>query len=316
MKKILSVYFILCINVLSSQNIEYINVPKRVVYNYCENAIINKVKEDVKKSVLDYHDDSIIADTLFIGPILWHEFKSNSIVNVQDLTTVRLIIDDIKIEGQMSEKKAISKIIWDEFRKMISQNEFTIRKANYNELEYYWTIISWDIDEPLLVLEVNNRNFILDFKKSSYKLFWIDEFSPNYNEEGAEKLVSIENGTIIFSKNLFEKETKLKAVTLLNTEEELKQNMSFSELDGVLKKTNEIFEQMVKDYDKSGNVIVEFELTKKENNINVIVTDELEPDFKLKFENLLKAENFPNSKKKPIKFVLVYLVNAVDKITE
>ncbi|MFN8296231.1 MAG: hypothetical protein U0T69_08550 [Chitinophagales bacterium] len=68
----------------------------------------------------------------------------------------------------MSQDINDSKIIWDEFKKEISQ-DYKIRKANEDELKYYWSVISFDIDEPLLIVETNEHNYILNLLKEDLK---------------------------------------------------------------------------------------------------------------------------------------------------
>jgi hypothetical protein len=132
-----------------------------------------------------------------------------------------------------------------------------------------------------------------------------------YTKDGDMYLADDSRGE--FSENLMVKETKLITLKLLNTDEELKQNISTADMKMIIESTNNIFKDVVKKYEKSGKIIVEFELTKNDNNINVIVTDELETNIKTEFENRLKLENFPNTKKKSIKFIMLYIVNSINK---
>ena len=78
-------------------------------------------------------------------------------------------VDDLILEGKMSQDINDSKIIWNEFRKEITEN-YIIRKANEQELRYYWSVISFDIDEPLLIVETKNHNYILNVLKKDLKL--------------------------------------------------------------------------------------------------------------------------------------------------
>lgn len=59
----------------------------------------------------------------------------------------------------------------------IERKKNSIRKLFQPELLYYWSIISFDITEPLLVIETKKRNYILNFMLSNGKLtlFWLDE---------------------------------------------------------------------------------------------------------------------------------------------
>lgn len=59
-----------------------------------------------------------------------------------------------------------------------------IRKLNEKELNVYWSMIPFDIEEPVYVLEAGSKRFLLDLKKdektAGYYAFWIDELSSYY----------------------------------------------------------------------------------------------------------------------------------------
>jgi hypothetical protein len=42
-------------------------------------------------------------------------------------------------------------------------------------LQYYWAVISFDIDEPLLIVETSEHKYILNILKKDLKLMWLDE---------------------------------------------------------------------------------------------------------------------------------------------
>ena len=216
MKINLTIIFSFMLSSMIGQVSEQVDKPERVVYHYGSNETSLAAKEAINTCVKENNYD-IISDKLFVGPLLWYEFKNYNSLNDMKAKNVELHVDNIKIKARLYEKLEDSKKVWDAFKAIISKNEYIIRKANYHELEYYWTIISWDIDEPLLVLETKDKRcFILDFEKNSNKLFWLDEFSPEH--EGFNDLAKVENKKVTFSENLMEKETKLVTIKLLNTD--------------------------------------------------------------------------------------------------
>lgn len=312
--KSISIFFVILSNLNYSQNTEKVDKPERVVYNYSSNEILESVKIDILKSINNENDFSIIKNKLYIGPLLWFNFKTNNKLTDLQFKKVELNVDKLKILGQFSDNIDNSKKVWNEFKNLILNKKFKIRKANKLELEYYWTLISWDIEEPLFVIETDeNRNFILDFNKNSNELLWIDEFSPNYNSSEFLKFIKIDNNNVFFLDKILIKETKLKTIKLLNKDKELKENISIDEMKRIIDRTNILFKEVVEDCKKSGKIIVEFELLKENNKINVIVTEELDNELKSNFESKLLKEDFSNSKKDSIKFIMVYLVNSIDK---
>lgn len=302
-----------------SQEIEKIIIPDGIVYNYAENEIIENTKKSILANLSDSTNYSILQQNIIIGPVLWSRYKFNDSFKKIEKGEVIFHVDDLKLEGKMSQSLDESKIIWDELRKEI-EGDFLLRKANQYELTYYWSVINFDIDEPLLILETNKRKYILDFLKSDLKLFWIDEVperrdtyhnpieNTTYKTTGEFK--TYKNGEEIKHLPKGEKETKLESVLLLSSEEEIEKNISIEDISKIIDKTNLIFEHLFKNSDKAGKIMVQFEIKKKKNEIQFAVRDDLDLEIMKEFEIQVKKENYPNSKKDPIKFQLIYKVNS------
>lgn len=210
----------------------------------------------------------------------------------------------------MSQTLEESKIIWDEFRNEVSQ-DYIIRKANEKELIYYWSVISFDIDEPLLIVETKNHNYILNFLKGNLKLMWLDE-APALKENDQENsaFVTYQNGTPIDSVAKGERETILEKVVFLNDNDALGKNTSVEDIQEIISKTDKIFNALFKDSTKSGKIMVEFELQKKKNEIQFAVKDDVDLDIMKEFEKKVNSEKYPNSKEDPIKIQLIYKINS------
>lgn len=73
------------------------------------------------------------------------------------------------------------------------------------------------------------------------------------------------NGEEVHNISKGEKETKLEKVILLSSNEELKKNTSGEDIMKLITKTNKIFEELFKESEKSGKIMVQFELAKKKN---------------------------------------------------
>jgi hypothetical protein len=80
-----------------------------------------------------------------------------------------------KLSAKMTQDKDDFKKIWDQVRKDIKNSDFIVRKATYSELQYYWAVISFDIEEPLLIVETSAHRFILNLSPKDLKLIWLDE---------------------------------------------------------------------------------------------------------------------------------------------
>jgi RNAse (barnase) inhibitor barstar len=157
-----------------AQITEEINVPKGIVYNYCDPKVLEKAKDLVYESITDSTKYLVSDKILIVGPQLWTRFKDiPRLSEIEGGRTVFHVGKEDKI-GKVTQRLEDAKKVWDEFRKDI-KGKFTIRKANEDELKYYWSVISFDIDEPLLIVETKEHNYILNLIKKDLKLMWLDE---------------------------------------------------------------------------------------------------------------------------------------------
>lgn len=312
--KITTIIFLLfALNISSAQKIETITIPKGIVYNYCSDKIIDKTKKMITSNIADSTDYSLLQKTLIVGPVLWSRFKEYKKIQTIEKGKVSFHVDDLILEGKMSQDINDSKIIWNEFRKEITEN-YIIRKANEQELRYYWSVISFDIDEPLLIVETKNHNYILNVLKKDLKLMWLDEVPPLNKESVNEnsQVVMYRDGKVIDSISKGVKETKLEKVVFLNSDAELKENSSIEDINEILTKMKAIFEELFNNSDKPGKIMVQIELGKNENKIDFAVRDELDLEKMKEFEKRINAEKYPNSKKDPIKIQFIFKVNSFD----
>jgi RNAse (barnase) inhibitor barstar len=302
---------IISINTSFAQKRETIAIPKGIVYNYCDSKTIEKAKQLITDNLSNSGNYEILQNLLIVGPELWKRFKDYKKIQLIEKGNVQFHVDDLILEGKMSQDINDSKIIWDEFKNEVSQ-DFKIRKANENELKYYWSVISFDIDEPLLIIETKEHNYILNLLKKDLKLMWLDEAPKPHAQETIQDngMVKYQKGKEITSISEGMKETKLEKVVLLSSDEELKENTSVEDLGAIIKKTDKIFESLFKDSKKSGKIMIEFELKKDKNEITFAVKDNLDLEIMKEFEKKVNGEKYPNSKKDSIKLQLIYKVNS------
>lgn len=314
MKYKILLFLSLITNITFSQESETISIPNGVNYKYADKKVIEKAKKLITENLSENGNYKLLQANLIIGPELWKRYKDNK--NIQNIEKGKVIfhVDNLELEGKMSQDINDSKVIWNEFRKEVANN-YIIRKANVNELKYYWSVISFDIEEPLLIVETQNHNYILNLLKKDLKLLWLDEAPKMNSDENsiAQKNNSVkkyQNGKEVDSISKGIKETKLEKVVFLNKDEELKRNTSIEDITIIMDKINNIFEELFKTSDKPGKIMVQFELQKEKNNIQFAVRDDLDLEIMKEFEKRVNSEKFPNSKKDPIKFQLIFKVNS------
>jgi hypothetical protein len=308
MKKTFLALFVLTGFLSNAQETETITIPKGVVYNYSSPKIVEKAKKLISNNLSDINDYKIIQNNLIIGPELWKRYKDNEKIEKIKGGTVQFHVDDLILDGKMSQDIPDSKIIWDEFKNEVSK-DYIIRKANEDELKYYWSVISFDIDEPLLIIETKDHNYILNLLKKDLKLLWLDE-APKTKNADYVAVKKYQNGKEIDSITKGIKETALEKVTLLSSDQELYANSSLEDIQSIIAKTDKIFNELFKNSMKSGKIMIEFELKKKKNEITYAVKDDLDLDIMKIFEQRVNNEKYPNSKKDPVKLRLLYKINS------
>jgi len=97
---------------------------------------------------------------------------------------------------------------------------------------------------------------------------------------------------------------------LLSSDEEFKENSSLEDIKTIIDKTNSIFDELFKNSNSSGKIMVQFEIKEKNNEIQFAVKDDLDLEIMKEFEIRVNNEKYPNSKKDSIKLQLIYKVNS------
>lgn len=288
------------------QNIEEIIIPKGVTYNYCDAKTIEEAKKLISENISDDSKFTLTQNILIVGPQLWNRYKNIKRLSEIEGGNTTFHVDNLELKGKMTQDIKDAKKVWDEFRKEV-KGEYKIRKANEEELKYYWSVISFDIDEPLLIVETKEHNYILNILKEDLKLMWLDE-APK-----AKGYKTYQNGEEVTTISKGEKETKLEKIILLSDDATLKKNTSVEDLSKIVEKCSKIFEELFKTSTKEGKIIIKFELNKKQNNIEFALKNDIDLDIMKEFEKRINAEIFPNSKKDPIQFQILFKVNSYNE---
>lgn len=152
-----------------------IEIPKGVVYKYCDSATYEKAKVILMQELTKQPTYELNGSIMFIGPVLWARFQKVKELKKIEGGNVTLLIDGTKIPAKMTQSVDDSKKVWDALRNEIGTQEFKLRKATYQELQYYWSVISFDIEEPLIVVETKEHNYILNLSPKDMKIIWLDE---------------------------------------------------------------------------------------------------------------------------------------------
>jgi hypothetical protein len=158
-----------------AQSEEKITIPTGIVYKYCDKKIVDKAKLLITENLIDSSKYDLCDNILIVGPELWNRFKNIELLNKIEGGNTTFHIDKNELKGKMTQAIADTKKVWNELRKELKRQKFVIRKLNERELQYYWAVISFDIDEPLMIVETSEHKYILNILKDSMKLMWLDE---------------------------------------------------------------------------------------------------------------------------------------------
>jgi hypothetical protein len=127
-------------------------------------------------------EDSSIA-LLFIGPFITEQMQMADFfdmfepLRIETMTEInqqsRVIIQTVfNIDHMPEGLNASFSAIRNE---IIEDGVLTVRRPTVSEFDWYWTIISWDISEPVFVLETVDHSFFIDFGSLGPGMMYIDD---------------------------------------------------------------------------------------------------------------------------------------------
>ena len=179
-----------------------VEVPEGVVYKRATAKENTEARIQIRTALSTGSLAYIFDDKVICGPALWSDIKGQTAFSDFDITPVEINIPILgsgaegstamqKFEGALlqgpEEIQALARVLTS-----VLDRSVNIRKAHPDELEVFWALIPYDIEEPLFVLETDivvdkagtgkggkdktTLRFLLDMT-SEYKVFWIEELS-------------------------------------------------------------------------------------------------------------------------------------------
>ncbi len=185
MKYFITVLFLTLTQLAYSQDVVEVKVPKHVVYHYCHPKALQQAKDSLEKCFDSNRNCNIISNHLIIGPTLWNRFQHKEKLQNLQPGNVLFYIDQYELKGKIAQNQEEAQWMWQTWQSEL-QKPYKIRKATARELDYHWSVISWDIEEPLLVLDTLEHQYILDFSENGERLFWVDELPKSFSDMGVE----------------------------------------------------------------------------------------------------------------------------------
>lgn len=128
---------------------------------------------------------SLFETRLICGPALWMELKKDETLSKlkEGVITFHLPVVSQgkpafqKMDGKLFQTPDELWAFWKVFVKRTDFSDLKIRKLNPMELRIYWAMISFDITEPIFILESGKHKILAAFvSPDNPKIFWIDDY--------------------------------------------------------------------------------------------------------------------------------------------
>ena len=122
----------------------------------------------------------LTGSAVTIGPGMWAAMKKavGSDFKGTRVTFVVPSADKVqKFEGRVAKTPDSIDMLWIGVSIIAHKSKTqVVRRAKADELSYYWALISYDLEEPLFVVECGKVRFIVDFlaSKDGQRAFFID----------------------------------------------------------------------------------------------------------------------------------------------
>jgi hypothetical protein len=157
------------------------DIPKGVNYKKTSEEINTKAKAALERALASEATPSIfLGDVISCGPILWNDLKANHESLSKDSTPVTMMLsvpEPVQAEGRglrtQEQREKFWKLVLGKYPGL---RKGVVRPAKASEVQFYWTTIPFDIEEPLFAVETPTDIFIanLRYEKDTVTLFWLD----------------------------------------------------------------------------------------------------------------------------------------------
>lgn len=182
MKNLLLCLLVVLASTSFAQKKETIRIPARVNYKYLSGKKYQKAYDFTLSELVKTPTYEIVNSKFFIGPYMWDQIDSIPVIKEMYAKDVTVRLDRKKLPAKYVENFKDAQLLWDWIREQFNGIPMRLRKATYEELDYYWTVIYFDIDEPLFIAETPTYKFILDLDRKNFQLEWLDMVPADIDE--------------------------------------------------------------------------------------------------------------------------------------
>ncbi len=163
------------------------DIPKGIRYKNAPAAVNADAKSRLERffnatpEKADYR--RLSGSSVVIGPTLWAAMKSALGSGFKDAPPVHFIVPQkgsakpLAFEGKIARTADRLDTLWIAVSILAHKSKSqVVRKAKADELSYYWSLISYSLEEPLYVVDCGKCRFIVDFNSNgkSSRVFFVD----------------------------------------------------------------------------------------------------------------------------------------------
>lgn len=156
------------------------DVPAGVRYKKTTDEINDKARVLLEKALTKPIAEGDVEATfgkspIMCGPFVWALVGDGN--SFKDSTPVKLIVNGVVKDGRGIADAGQKRLIWTRLlEKLGTTIKPTVRKANADEIGFYWSMIPFDIEEPLFIADYGKEKLLVNFvvKGDQPQFFWID----------------------------------------------------------------------------------------------------------------------------------------------
>jgi hypothetical protein len=155
-------------------------IPQGVRYKKASDDINQKAKAVLEKAFsrqvsADANVPISEKSAVICGPFLWEAIGNPDVF--KGATPVSLMINDKVAQGRGIRDEAQQRTLWDRIlKRTAAMGPVKIRKPEPSEIAFFWAMIPFDIEEPLLIADFGKERMIFNFlvKDGKPTIMWID----------------------------------------------------------------------------------------------------------------------------------------------
>lgn len=119
---------------------------------------------------------SLFTSKPVCGPGLWKQIKNDKEMVKLTKGNVSLHVDAEVLEGKLFQSPEEILLFWNALLPVVDTSNFKVRKLSEEEIGIYWAMISFDIEEPLYILESPQHKILVNLvSDQGLRIMWIDD---------------------------------------------------------------------------------------------------------------------------------------------